>query len=312
MSKQNVGKIEDLLQTQKWVDKEPSTSWMLLKAMRWDTFNAMKELHEGGRIIPGVDFERFRRLLCESALHNLRVMGYVLHDAPPVRVSTSEATATIANLWNVDLTETITETINYIFGEPKTKKKREPIVASSDDEPQPGPSGLQGTLGPAFRAVAGTLSSWGDIMDLVSSDSDSDDSEPLTKRPYVEEKPEEPKEPLRQEEGFFDMPNLNLTDIIDVDAFGEPPFEIMPQSLYCHTDLAKDILATKILPSLGTHDVASLLSQGSCWATKEADARLLLWVLQRENQALSLLTNPDVRTDDYEVGPVKTDISQFG
>nr|WAK75735.1 MAG: RNA-dependent RNA polymerase [Phenuiviridae sp.] len=314
VSKQNTSRIEDLLMGHSWVDKEPSTSWMFLKAIRWETIMSLREVNERGLIIPGIDFDRFRRLLCESALHNLRVMGYVLHDAPPVRVSTTEATATMANLWNIDLTETITETINYIFGEPKKMKEPKTAEAAVDEhgEPIAGPSGLQADEGPSFRAVVDSIPSWGDIMDLASSDSDDDDWQPAAKRVDTRPEPEGPKEPLMQEEGFFDMPDMILSDIVDVDAFGEPPFEIMPQSLYCHTDLAKDMLAVKILPQLGTQDVATLLSQASCLESKEATARLLMWVLQRENQTINVLNAQEIRPDDYDVGPAKTDISQFG
>nr|QDF45276.1 RNA-dependent RNA polymerase [Tacheng Tick Virus 2] len=308
VSKQNIGKIEDLLQGQKWVNGEPSNSWMLLKAMRWGTFNVLKDLYEEGQRIPGVDFERFRQLLCESALHNLRVKGYILHDAPPVRVSTTEATATISNLWNVDLTKTITETIDYIFGPPKPKKAQPALDA--DGQPVAGPSGI-GHEGPAFRAEVESIPSWGEIMDMGSSSDDDYGWEPAAKREKRPE-PERPAEPLEQKEGFFDMPDLDLTDVVDVDAFGEPPFEIMPQTLYCHTDLAKNILDNGVYSKLGTQDVYTLLSTGSCLKGNEKESRFLMWLLRREGQNINILSTPDVRSEDYDVGPDNADISQFG
>ncbi|USL85427.1 MAG: RNA-dependent RNA polymerase [Dermacentor reticulatus uukuvirus] len=298
VSQLNVSTLQEILQSQLWMRRDPTESWFLLKSLSPATVSKLREKLEAGVSIPGIDTTRLREILRDSAAHNLRTMGYILHDVPPVRVSTTEADALATTFWSSEITSIVSKVMLNIIADEKKKKKK---TATGGEEPavdpaQPGPSGLQGE-GPAFVAVAPDPPNWDEMMEMADNS---------------DEEPEVTAEKVLKPEGMMDMPGLEIPEALQVELFGDPEFEITPRTLYCHPDLTKAVLDAEVCGHLTSLDVSILLQDHKAVQSKIDKAKFLVWLLLRDEHPITSIEVLEDHAANYDVSSDKTEDDQLG
>nr|UYL95525.1 MAG: RNA-dependent RNA polymerase [Bangxi Phenu tick virus 1] len=130
---------------------EPTVSWMRLMSLNHATLMKHKRKFMEDESMGGIDKQRYREIIADSAICIMNMKGYTLHDLSPATLSKAEAESALDLMWNYDVMDSMGDLIS------------EGLVAAIAE----GPEGLENeTDGSRPEWVDASAGSFGSIPEL--------------------------------------------------------------------------------------------------------------------------------------------------
>nr|UUT42639.1 MAG: RNA-dependent RNA polymerase [Brown dog tick phlebovirus 1] len=262
-----------------WVKKEPSESWMRLMSLHQGTLEVHMRAMKAGSEMPGIDRDRYREILQDSTRTCLALKGYTLHDIPPCPIGVTGTAAAMSLMWNPDITSRITSVVDEAV-----RSLFNPILDETPEDPEdPGPSRV------------GIVSIPEQVQDETPMEVDGEESGP--KVPLI---------------FGIDFKKVEISDFVDVCAFGEPEFEAGPGVKFRHSRLTEATLKTLIDNNFSASDLTSLLEMKMVLKRALEPAKTIMWLLRREEEVLTVIERREDWTEDIPMGEAMEDESMIG